>query len=107
MSPTLNGSSALQHFEYSNAVKIRNRIMFDFYLGLPHIHVNILEEWVFSVHTRISYFAQTPRIGMSWGAMKITTYSSYSHNYVLHQCLSYKLQAYGIWCQMLTVSSCK
>ena len=37
MSPALNGSTALQHFERGNAVKIRNGIMFDFYPGLPHI----------------------------------------------------------------------
>ena len=33
MSPTLNGSSTLEHFEYSNAIEIHNRIMFDFYPG--------------------------------------------------------------------------
>ena len=37
MSPTLNGSSVLQHFKCGNAIKIRNGIMFDFYQGLPHI----------------------------------------------------------------------
>ena len=37
MSPALNGSSVLQHFERSNAIKICNGIMFDFYPGLPHI----------------------------------------------------------------------
>ena len=37
VSPALNGSSTLQCFECGNAVQIRNRIMFDFYLGLPHI----------------------------------------------------------------------
>ena len=36
MSPTLNESSALQHFKRDNGVKIWNGIMFDFYLGLPH-----------------------------------------------------------------------
>ena len=36
MNPAINGSSALQRFEHGNMVKIRNRIMFDFYLGLPH-----------------------------------------------------------------------
>ena len=36
------GSSVLQHFEHSNTMKIRNRIMFDFYSGLPHIHVEHL-----------------------------------------------------------------
>ena len=31
MSPALNGSSALQRFERSNAIEIHNGIMFDFY----------------------------------------------------------------------------
>ena len=39
MGSTPNGSSALQHFERCNALEIRNRIMFDFYPGLPHIQV--------------------------------------------------------------------
>ena len=38
MSPTLNESSALQHFECSDAIKILIGIMFDFYTGLPHIY---------------------------------------------------------------------
>ena len=38
MSPTLNGSSALQRFERSNAIEISNTIMFDFYPGLPHMY---------------------------------------------------------------------
>ena len=37
MSPTLNGSSALQHFERSNAIEIGNGVMFDFDPGLPQI----------------------------------------------------------------------
>ena len=37
MNPALNGSSALQRFERGNAVEIRNRIMFGFYPGLPHV----------------------------------------------------------------------
>ena len=37
MSPVLNGSFALQRFERSNAIKICNGIMFDFYPGLPHV----------------------------------------------------------------------
>ena len=37
MSLALNGSSVLQHFEHSNAIEIRYRIMFDFYPGLPHL----------------------------------------------------------------------
>ena len=37
MSPALNGSSVLQCFEHGNTVEIHNGIMFDFYLGLPHM----------------------------------------------------------------------
>ena len=39
MSPALNGSSALQCFEHGTTVEIHvcNRIMFNFYLGLPHV----------------------------------------------------------------------
>ena len=39
MSHALNGSLALQCFEHVNAVELRNRIMFDFYPGLPHMYV--------------------------------------------------------------------
>ena len=39
MSPALNGSSALERFECSNAIKIRNGIMFDFYPGLPQLYL--------------------------------------------------------------------
>ena len=37
MSPALNGSSAIQRFEYSNAIELRDGITFDFYMGLSHI----------------------------------------------------------------------
>ena len=43
MSPALNGSSALQRFERSNAIEIRNGIMFDFYPGLPQMYSNYLQ----------------------------------------------------------------
>ena len=39
MSPTLNGSSAIQHFEGSDAIEIRDGITFDFYTGLPQLVV--------------------------------------------------------------------
>ena len=32
-------SSALQHFERGNAVEIRKGVMFNFYAGLPHVHL--------------------------------------------------------------------
>ena len=37
LSPTLNGSLEIQRFECSDAIEIRDGIMFDFYAGLPHI----------------------------------------------------------------------
>ena len=40
MSPTLNGSSALERFKHSNAIAICNGMMFDFYPGLPHMVFN-------------------------------------------------------------------
>ena len=40
MSPVLNGSSALERFECSNAIEICNGIMFGFHPGLPHITAN-------------------------------------------------------------------
>ena len=36
MSPALNGSPAIWCFECSDAIEIRNGIIFDFYTGLPH-----------------------------------------------------------------------
>ena len=69
MSPALNGSSALQHFKRSNAIEIRNGIMFDFYPGChiyppskPHSiklgqtfqdnspHTNLLVTWQLDQH---------------------------------------------------------
>ena len=37
MSPALNGSSVIQHFEHSDAIKIHDGMIFDFYMRLPHI----------------------------------------------------------------------
>ena len=37
LSPTLSGSLALQHVKLGDALEIHNRIIFDFYSGLPHI----------------------------------------------------------------------
>ena len=47
MSPTLNGSFALQHFEHGNAVELHNKIMFNFYPGLPHNYIVIKGRVVF------------------------------------------------------------
>ena len=37
MSPALNESSAIRCFECGDAIKIRSRIIFNFYTGLPRI----------------------------------------------------------------------
>ena len=39
MSPTLSGSSALQRVKLGDVIEIRNGIIFDFYSGLPHMHL--------------------------------------------------------------------
>ena len=54
MSPTLSGSSALQHVKLGDALEIRNGIIFNFYSGLPHMYIitpnwdwtGILELWI-------------------------------------------------------------
>ena len=38
MSPALNESSAIWHFEGNDAIEICNGITLDFYMGLPHMH---------------------------------------------------------------------
>ena len=50
MSPALNGSSAIRHFEGNAAIEIHDGITFDFYTGLPYIVVdvelvNFLSQW--------------------------------------------------------------
>ena len=42
ISPTLNGSSVVEHFERSNGIEIHNEIMFNFYLGLPHNYILLI-----------------------------------------------------------------
>ena len=39
MSPTCNRTTALQRFERSTMIEMRNGVMFDFYLGLPHVYM--------------------------------------------------------------------
>ena len=41
MSLALNGSSAIQHFEGSDAIKIRDGITFDFYMELPQLSLKL------------------------------------------------------------------
>ena len=45
MSPTLNGSSEIQHFECSDAIEISIGLIFDFYTGLPHVLVKVTRKF--------------------------------------------------------------
>ena len=38
MNPALNRSSAIRHFKHSDVIEIRDGIIFDFYMGLPHLN---------------------------------------------------------------------
>ena len=51
MSPTFNGSFALQHLERGNAVELHNGIMLDFHPGLPHLSIYNID-W----HTCDNYY---------------------------------------------------
>ena len=42
MSPILYGSSSLQFFKHSNAIKIHNGITFDFYTRLSHVSADVI-----------------------------------------------------------------
>ena len=52
MSSALNGSSAIWHFKSSDAIKIRDGITFDFYMGLPHMWPSRVE----IKHYFVAYF---------------------------------------------------
>ena len=49
LSPALNRSSVLEHFERSNASEIHNGIMFDFHPELPHM-LNTVATVTISLH---------------------------------------------------------
>ena len=51
MSPTLNGNTALQRFERSNAVEIRDG-MFDFYPGLPYVIIVVVWSTYIIIYVR-------------------------------------------------------
>ena len=52
MSPALNGNSAIRHFKHSDAIEIRDGIIFDFYMGLSHMYVYIIS---LSVYTMLTF----------------------------------------------------
>ena len=53
MNPTCNGTSEIQHFERTDAIEIRDGIVFVFYPGLPHIYMLDIA-YYFVYHTPIS-----------------------------------------------------
>ena len=60
MSPTLSRSLALQCVTLGDALEIRNGITFDFYSGLPHIHLDnvyiVPHKTILTSHVIISTF---------------------------------------------------
>ena len=64
MSPTLNRSTALQHFECGNAIEMRNGLMFDFYPGLPHVFNSYLCRacHTFTVQCKDATYSLVPRL---------------------------------------------
>ena len=45
LSPVLNGCLEILHFERSDAIEIRDRVMFVFYSGLPHYGIMVVK-WI-------------------------------------------------------------
>ena len=74
MSPALNISSALQLFERSNAIEIRNGIMFDFYPGLPHMHhsASYTCSLFYPVRHSSNLDNVVPKMGSSWNYLAFT-----------------------------------
>ena len=72
MSPALNESTVLQCFERSNVVEIHNRIMFDFYLGLP----KLFSFWLWN-YTWCSLCYRLVRVLWLWTRLSWTSLEHY------------------------------
>ena len=48
VSPTHNGSAALQHLEHGTTIEIHNGIIINFYLGLPHTYILVKSTYFFA-----------------------------------------------------------
>ena len=59
MSSTHNRSTVLQCFECGNAIKIRNRIKFGFYPGLPHVQKTFEEENLYELAENTIFMEKT------------------------------------------------
>ena len=95
-SPTLSESSALQHVKLSDALEIRNRIIFDFYSGLPHVcykhYTCCLFKGVYHVHiymytciynteaTQKLIFCFWPVLGINFHMIRCNRYSACNHS---------------------------
>ena len=49
----------LQRFERSNAIEIRNGIVFDFYPGLPHMYIVHTIYTQYIIYTHMYYYIHT------------------------------------------------
>ena len=50
MNPALNRSSAIQHFKHTDVIEICDGIIFDFYTGLPHLSITIIQSYTGKYH---------------------------------------------------------
>ena len=76
MSPTLYKSSALERFEHSNAIEIRDKIKFDFYLGLPHIVLVVCKRRR-KAEKHLSHNLSSLEVGRSSCGLEAFPYSGY------------------------------
>ena len=52
MSPALNERSVIRCFERGDRVEIHDGIIFDFYTGLPHVHLKVSRRLI---HTHLNF----------------------------------------------------
>ena len=56
MSLALNESSVVRHFKHGNAIEILDRIIFDFYTGLPHVVLGVFA-LIYMLHKHLKFEA--------------------------------------------------
>ena len=82
MSPALNGSSAIWHFKHSDAIKIRDGIIFDSYTGLAHMYTCVYPSLTKEC-TWVEHLTSLPKMGV--GAL--SSVSAFNHERVPMSCL--------------------
>ena len=86
MSPTLNGSSALEHYERGNVIEICNGIMFNFYPGLPQLYS--VDQDLYSHHYGLVYIQTLLyyHSRITWTCYKIILFIAVLCLHVIQEC---------------------